>query len=379
MDPKGKKRKMAEHDDRVYYNGFISGVCVRLGQSRAVRRYSDLVGEEQGPTPGDSEENRLIPNPALTELPFPNLPASQEGLDGAPPLSPFEEICDEEALQIVALPPLPPSAPSLRDYVDQSETLSTLVHLGVDLSKLQARRGVGSLLLRLGLKDLQDRLLFLRDLGLQEPQLGPLLTHNPFILTETLHNLRARVLYLQSKRFRLEDVGSMVSRAPYLLSFSVQRLDNRLGFYQRLLQLSPHKTRDIVTRLPRLLCGSLEPVKENLKVCELELGFRPNEIQHIVTTIPKLLTANKKRLTETFNYVHNTMGISHALIVKFPSSLLCIRERHLFLRYLGKAQYDPALPGYLPLDRLVSLPDREFCCQLASASLQDFELFQKTL
>ncbi|KAI1902520.1 hypothetical protein AGOR_G00045600 [Albula goreensis] len=328
--------------------------------------------------PSSPTANRLVPNRALTE-PLPVL----EDLDGAPPLSPFEELSEEEAVQIVATPPLPPVSTSLRDYVAQSETLSALVQLGVNLSKLDHRPNVGSMLLRLDLQQVQERLLFLRDLGLQDSDLGPLITRNPFILTETLENLRARVSYLQSRRFSVEAVGSMVRRAPYLLNFSVQRLDNRLGFLQKELGLSPHKTRDIVTRLPRLVCGSLEPVKENLRVYELELGFRPNEIQHIVTRIPKLLTANKRRLTETFDYIHNTMAVPHMLIVKFPqvlnTSLLRIKERHLFLQHLGKAQYDPTLPGYISLDQLAALPDPAFCAQLAAASLEDFELFQKML
>lgn len=167
----------------------------------------------------------------------------------------------------------------------------------------------------------------------------------------------------------------MVSRAPYLLNFSVKRLDNRLCFFQNQLSLSASnvnnshctslllcvrknrlkwnvlsfQTRNIVARLPRLLCGSLEPIKENLKVvndiklewqkeeeaalskfvvffspkchsqvCEIELGFKKNEIQHIVTVVPKVLTANKRKLTEIFDYIHNTMKVPHHLIAKFP-------------------------------------------------------------
>ncbi|KAG7457436.1 hypothetical protein MATL_G00227210 [Megalops atlanticus] len=335
---------------------------------------------ERGLLPYDSPGS----NCTVTERPSPDSPSLLEDLDIAPPLSPFEEISDDEAVQIVATPPLPPASTSLRDYVSQSETLTKLVQLGVDLFKLEQRPNVGSMLLRLDFQqDVQGRLLFLKDVGLQDSQLGPLITHNPFILTESLENLQARVSYLKSKRFSSEAVCRMVSKAPYLLNFSVQRLDNRLGFFQKHLGLSPHKTRDIVTRLPRLMCGSLEPVKENLKVFELELGFRPNEIQHIATRIPKVLTANKKRLTETFDYVHNTMGIPHSLIAKFPQvlnvRLLRIRERHRFLQYLGKAQYDPAQSGYVSLDQLVSLPDAVFCSEVASATLEDFEQFQKTL
>lgn len=42
-----------------------------------------------------------------------------------------------------------------------------------------------------------------------------------------------------------------------------------------------------------------------MKVFRLELGFQQNEIQHMITKIPKMLTANKRKLTETFDYVHN--------------------------------------------------------------------------
>lgn len=58
---------------------------------------------------------------------------------------------------------------------------------------------------------------------------------------------------------------------------------------------------------------------------------------------------------------------------------LRVRERHMFLEYLGKAQYDPSLPNYIALDRLVTLPDETFCTEVASATLEDFYLFQKTL
>ncbi|XP_060753325.1 transcription termination factor 3, mitochondrial [Tachysurus vachellii] len=298
--------------------------------------------------------------------------------------SAFEEISDEDAIQIIVPPNLPDTTFTLRDYVDKSETLTNLVHLGVNLSKLEERPNVGSMLVRLNFQDdVVPRLLFLKDLGVQDVHLGPMLTKNPFLLTENMENLQNRVSYLKSKKFSSESVAEMVSKAPYLLNFSVKRLDNRLGFFQKQLGLSAHKTRDVVTRLPRLLCGSLEPVKENLKVCELEFGFRRNEIQHIVTVVPKVLTANKRKLTQIFDFVHNIMGVPHSLITKFPQVLnakfLRVRERHFFLEYLGRAHYEPTHPNYISLERLVALPDEAFCSEVALASLDDFERFQKTL
>ncbi|XP_051826848.1 transcription termination factor 3, mitochondrial [Antechinus flavipes] len=309
---------------------------------------------------------------------------SLEELEDLPPISPLQQISEEDAVQIVAEPPLPPISFTLQDYVDRSETLQKLVLLGVNLSKLEKRRGAGTLLLKLDFKnDIQKILMFLKDVGVEDNQLGAFLTENYIILTEDLDNLKTRVAYLESKNFSKTDISRMIVKAPYLLSFSVDRLDNRLGFFQKELGLNVEKTRNLVIRLPRLLTGSLEPVKENMKVYQLQLGFKHNEIQHMVTRIPKILTASKKKLTETFDYVHNVMNIPHHIIVKFPqvfnSKVLKIKERHSFLNYLGRAQYDPQKPNYISLDKLVSLPDEVFCKEIAKASLEDFEMFLKTV
>uniref|UniRef100_A0A8C1SMP2 Transcription termination factor 3, mitochondrial n=1 Tax=Cyprinus carpio TaxID=7962 RepID=A0A8C1SMP2_CYPCA len=302
----------------------------------------------------------------LIELSCSSYVLSSVDLDAAVHPSPLQEISEEEAVQIHVPSALPPESSTLRPYVDESETLSKLVQLGVNLWKLEQRPNVGSMLVRLDFDaDVAPKLLLLKDLGVEETKLGQL------------------VSYLKSKKFSKQSVAAMVSKAPYLLNFSVERLDNRLGFFQKQLGLSAEKTRDVVTRLPKLLCGSLEPIKENLKVCELEFGFRGNEIQHIVTTVPKVLIANKRKLTQIFDFVHNTMDVPHSLIAKFPQVLnakfLRIRERHLFLEYLGRAQYQPSQPNYISLDRLVFLPDEVFCSEVALATLEDFERFQKTL
>ncbi|KAK7812627.1 hypothetical protein U0070_016097, partial [Myodes glareolus] len=307
------------------------------------------------------------------------LPSVSEKPERIPSLESELFLEEEEAIQIVAHPLLPLSSFTLGDYIDHSETLQQLVQLGVDLSKIERHLDVANFLLRLDFeKDIKQILLFLKDLGLEDSHLGPFLTKNYTIFSEDLENLKTRVAYLQSKHFSKTDIARMVRNAPFLLSFSVERLDNRLGFFQKELELS---------------------VK---KVYHLELGFKHNEIQHMVTRVPKMLTANKRKLTETFDYVHNVMKIPHHIIVKFPQvtylpalsdSCPCsalrlqvfntrvfkIKERHLFLVYLGKAQYDPAKPNYVSLDKVVSIPDEVFCKEIAKTSVNDFEKFLKTL
>ncbi|XP_029976088.1 transcription termination factor 3, mitochondrial isoform X2 [Salarias fasciatus] len=359
--------------EMCYYNGLMVKYLTTEAKDR---KQTDELSRSDAVVP----QNPLLPN--TEALLTTESHTSLADLD-APELSPLEEISSEEAISI-SVPSIPPMSTTLSDYVDASETLTKLVQLGVNLFKLEQRPNVGSMLLRLDFdREVAPRLLFLKDIGVEDSRFGHIISHNPFILTESLENLEARVNYLKSKNFTAETIASMVSRAPYLLNFSVKRLDNRLAFYQQQLKLSASNTRNIVARLPRLLCGSLEPVKENLQVCKIEFGFKENEIQHIVIAVPKVLTANKRKLTQIFDFLHNTMKVPHSLITKFPQTLNCkflrLRERHLFLEYLGKAQYDPTQTNYISLDRLVSLPDEAFCSEVALASLEDFDFFQKTL
>uniref|UniRef100_A0A8C0P9U7 Transcription termination factor 3, mitochondrial n=2 Tax=Canis lupus TaxID=9612 RepID=A0A8C0P9U7_CANLF len=369
-----------------------SGNCFLQWGFKAYRT-SSLRNSSQSANPSRQEigsaQSTLLPSvneqtPKTQKIPSLDSELPLEALDDLPSLAPLQPVSEEEAIQIIADPPLPPDTFTLRDYVDHSETLQKLVHLGVDLSKIEKHPEAANLLLRLDFeKDIKQILMFLKDLGIEDNQLGPYLTKNYAIFSEDLENLKTRVAYLQSKNFSKAQIAQMVRNAPFLLSFSVERLDNRLGFFQKELELSVKKTRDLVVRLPRLLTGSLEPVKENMKVYRLELGFKHNEIQHMITRVPKMLTANKRKLTETFDYVHNVMNIPHHLIVRFPqvfnTRLFKVKERHLFLTYLGRAQYDPTKPNYISLDKFVSVPDEIFCEEIAKASVQDFEKFLKTL
>ena len=115
----------------------------------------------------------------------------------------------------------------------------------MDLSKIEKHPDAANLLLRLDFeKDIKQMLLFLKDLGIEDTQLGPFLTKNYAIFSEDLENLKTRVAYLQSKNFSKADIAQMVRNAPFLLSFSVERLDNRLGFFQKELELSVKKVKE---------------------------------------------------------------------------------------------------------------------------------------
>lgn len=77
------------------------------------------------------------------------------------------------------------------------------------------------------------------------------------------------------------------------------------------------------------------------------------------------------------------MNLSHELISAQPivltSRIHRIKERHLFLESLGRAQYNPKEPGYVSLTALVSGNDIDFCRDIAKTTVASFNLFQKTV
>lgn len=84
-----------------------------------------------------------------------------------------------------------------------------------------------------------------------------------------------------------------------------------------------------------------------------------------------------------FDYVHNEMKIPHELIARFPIildiRLHFIEWRHLYLKKLGRDQYNPKEPLYVPLTAFYELEDNEFCEKYAKTSVNDFNLFLKTI
>lgn len=77
------------------------------------------------------------------------------------------------------------------------------------------------------------------------------------------------------------------------------------------------------------------------------------------------------------------MNISHHQIIQFPevliSRLFRLKERHGFLNYLEKAQYDPSKELYVSLKRLVEGSDKEFVIEVAKSSMEEYNTFLRSL
>lgn len=77
------------------------------------------------------------------------------------------------------------------------------------------------------------------------------------------------------------------------------------------------------------------------------------------------------------------MNLPLSLIASDPVGLVNrttrLRERHLFLKSLNKAQYDPSQPKYVSIHKITHGDDATFCESVAKSSVETFNLFLKSL
>lgn len=104
-------------------------------------------------------------------------------------------------------------------YVNNSETLQQLIKLGVDLSRIESRKGLPQFVLKLDFeKDIKNHIQFLHDIcGVPMESFGTILTKNPLIFKENLLDLETRVNYLKSKLFKPMEIARIAEVNPFWL------------------------------------------------------------------------------------------------------------------------------------------------------------------
>ncbi|XP_069698164.1 transcription termination factor 3, mitochondrial [Periplaneta americana] len=269
-------------------------------------------------------------------------------------------------------------------YVNKSPTLQQLVKLGVDLHKLEGKKNVPEFILRLEFdRDMKEHIRLLHDFGVPSDELGAFLTKNPMIFKEDLDNLQVRVNYLQYKKFSNEVIAHIIKRNPFWLSHSTEEIDERLGHFQVTFKLSGDQVREVAKKSPKLITYDMTHIKVNTFSVKEEMGFNEDEMRALLLKVPKLWMKNNKNLVSVFDYAHNTMKLPHQQIVAFPhilvSRIFRVKQRHLFLQLIGRAQYNPNMEGYISPKDLVSGTDTEFCQIVAKSSVESFNVFLKTI
>lgn len=87
---------------------------------------------------------------------------------------------------------------------------------------------------------------------------------------------------------------------------------------------------------------------------------------------------------ERYDVITREMKIPQELVLENPSILLArtfiLRERLVFLKSLGRAQYDKSLPLYVPLDAIHTYAsNEEFAVNVAKTTYEKFDAYLRTI
>lgn len=315
-----------------------------------------------------------------------------------------------EESKIYAEPMLRPTY-NLAAYVQKSETLQQLVKLGVDLSELD-RLAVGQFIVNLDFKtDIEPYIMFLtQNVGIAIDDLGFFFTKNPNVLREHLDDISTRINYLELKRFTRDEIVSIVTRNVFWLNYSTRDIDGRLGFVQKHFELSGNEMRTVTVACPKLITHKLIDIEQISFSIREECGFDRDQVRQLVQKCPKLwmmrmFILNFERISfiggdlflflfsfsfsdryvlmKRYDFITNNMKIDNNQLVLTPhileQRLFRIKERHGFLKKIGRDQYNPKLPLYISIDELCKGNDDHFAIHVAKQTYEEYDSYLRTL
>ncbi|XP_073836764.1 mitochondrial transcription termination factor 3 [Musca autumnalis] len=272
---------------------------------------------------------------------------------------------------------------NLAAYVNKSELLQNFIKMGVDLSAIEKRKGLAQFILTLDMeRDVHPRLLFLQDQGVPAEYFGDFITKNPLIFKVDLDDMQTRVNYLEAKRFSKVQIQRILTLNPFWLMFSTKRIDKRLGYFQKEFALRGDDIRYLSSKQPRLITYNMKHLADATFCVREEMGFTKEEIKVLLLSKPRLWMLKPDDLIERFAYAHNEMKLSHQMLLQQPEVLTSrefrLRERHEFLKMLGRAQYDPEKDMYISPKALVEGNNHHFVRKVAKSDMETYELFLKS-
>lgn len=289
--------------------------------------------------------------------------------------------CDEDVSHIgsAVLPSY-----NIAKYANKSHTIQELIKLGVVLHKYESDVDLMEFLLKADFeKDLSPYIRFLHDCGVPADYLGHFFSKNLHIFKQDLDDLHTRIRYLRFHEYNVDMIKTIICKNPLWLNHSVKSIDTRLGHFQHNFKLSGYEVRKLSVTGPRLITYRMKHINENTFAIKEEMGFDNKETKTILLKMPNLWLKSRKNIVNTFDYAHNEMKLSHALIMSDPCILLCrkrrLEHRHTFLVKLGRAQYDPTKPLYVSFRDLICGSDAEFCKNVAKSNIEVYDLYLKTM
>ena len=296
-------------------------------------------------------------------------------------LNPFAKVDETKSAFLDDLRPPLKRSYNFAAYVNSSETLQELVKLGVSLFDIENNDNAAAKHLALldFKQDCAPYIKFLVDHGLRPKNVGRFISEFPSLFRVPLDDLNTRIEYLKMKGFSKKQIANALNRSCQIIANNVKSLDYKLGQFQIEFQLPANIIREIVSKYPPVISLPDGQYKMTNFTLKEEFGFKRDEIHQLFLGQPKILDVLRPVLIQRVDFIHNTIGLSHETICKYPKLLVGpiieIRHRFLYLERLKRNQFDPLKPLYVPPSALYSLDDTKFCKQYAKTSLEDYKLF----
>ncbi|XP_038129233.1 transcription termination factor 4, mitochondrial isoform X1 [Cyprinodon tularosa] len=180
-------------------------------------------------------------------------------------------------------------------------------------------------------------------------------------------------------------VQKLIDKCPELCMVKETQLQQRIQHLRKLGLVEGSLQRTVV-HYPKILTVPVKSVKNVVQFLREKCQFTTQQVTEILRDSPAVVLEDLDQLEYKFQYVYFRMGIKQAEMVKcrlFRFTMEDVRCRHVFLERRGLYQ-TPDKKGQTTiinpkLDSILNVDQHTFIVDVAQASAEEYNVFQKLL
>lgn len=139
----------------------------------------------------------------------------------------------------------------------------------------------------------------------------------------------------------------------------------------------------VLTKCPHLIATyTVKSLEGKIQLFEKELKFNKHHIKNLILKQPSVLTFSEEAILKKYNYCFENMNLTPSSIARCPRVFQCslkrIRERHQFLKHVGRITDEMRIDDY-GLGLIVTTSDKQFVEKVGKTSMEDFKSFIKDI